>query len=172
MEPSTKRCVTCHVVRPLTDFNKRASAPDGLQARCRPCASLWYEANKVAHKANVRRRNERVRLEQRVLIEQYLLEHPCVECGEDDLRVLDFDHEDPATKVDEVVRLAGFGIAWERIEAEIAKCSVRCANCHRRRTAEMFGYWRHGAEERRRGLLHAAAGARLAALIGGGGTLE
>ena len=63
-------------------------------------------------------------------------------------------------------------ISWERVEAEIAKCSVRCANCHRRRTAEQFGYWRHGAEGRRREDLRAAAEARLITLTGGGGTLE
>jgi hypothetical protein len=28
------------------------------------------------------------------------------------------------------------------LKAEIAKCQVRCANCHRRRTAAQFGWWR------------------------------
>lgn len=103
---------------------------------------------------------------------RHLLAHPCVDCGEADLRVLDFDHEDRSGKIADVGRLASMNIAWSRIEAEIAKCSVRCANCHRRRTAEMFGYWRHGAEERRRGELRDAAGARLVLLTGTSGTLE
>jgi hypothetical protein len=29
---------------------------------------------------------------------------------------------------------------------EIDKCDVRCANCHRRRTAADFGWWRHMAQ--------------------------
>jgi hypothetical protein len=34
------------------------------------------------------------------------------------------------------------GMGWRTIEAEIAKCVVRCANDHRRRTARQFGWYR------------------------------
>jgi hypothetical protein len=151
-------------MRARSDYNKRAAAPDGLQPRCRSCSAAWYIANKVAHKANVFARNQRVRAQYKKRLADYLLEHPCVDCGEGDICVLDFDHEDPTQKVEEVSRLAGFGIAWERVEAEIAKCSVRCANCHRRRTAEMFGYWRAGVERDRRAASAARARARLESL--------
>jgi hypothetical protein len=30
---------------------------------------------------------------------------------------------------------------WSRVLLEIEKCDVRCANCHRRRTAQQYG-WR------------------------------
>lgn len=113
-----------------------------------------------------------MRIEHLQRLERHLLEHPCVDCGEPDLRVLDLDHEDRTTKVADIARLASMNIAWERIAAEIAKCSVRCANCHRRRTAEQLGYWRHAAEQRRHGRLREAAEGRLIALTGSGGTLE
>lgn len=165
---SSKRCVTCHRDRPLTDFNKRAKAQDGLQARCRDCAREWYLANRIKHMSNVRQRNNRVREENRAQLEQFLLGHPCTECGETDLRVLDLDHDDPGDKLTEVGRLMASSLPWRRIEAEIAKCTVRCANCHRRRTAEQLGYWRQAAELRRRGDMAAAAQARLTAVLGSG----
>ena len=67
------------------------------------------------------------------IILDHLLEHPCVDCGEGDPVVLDFDHigNDKAANVSWLART---GATWDRIEAEIAKCEVRCANCHRRRT--------------------------------------
>lgn len=160
-----KRCVTCHLLQPLSQYNKRAAARDGLQARCRACSRAWYVANSDDHKARARARNDRVRAEKRVLYEAFLQEHPCVDCGEQDLRVLELDHEDRAEKLIEVGRIVGSGMSWARVMEEIAKCSVRCANCHRRRTAEQMGYWRHAAEANRRARLATAAEQRLSALL-------
>ena len=39
-------------------------------------------------------------------------------------------------------RLARGGLSWDVVEAEIGKCEVRCANCHRRRTAVQLGAYR------------------------------
>ena len=120
MDPTGKLCVTCHVLRPLSDFNKRASAVDGLQARCRTCAREWYVANRIQHMANVRQRNERVRGQNKLLLEQFLLQNPCADCGEPDLRVLDLDHDDPGDKVTEVGRLLASALSWERAAARVA----------------------------------------------------
>lgn len=95
----------------------------------------------------------------------YLLEHPCVDCGEADVRVLEFDHDDPASKLDEVTRLANVSLPWWRVEAEIAMCSVRCANCHRRKTMEEGGFWRAGVERDRRAELLVATAHRLELIL-------
>ena len=160
-----KRCSTCHEVRPLDDFNVRRAAHDGRQDRCRDCARRWYLQNKNEHMRRVRDRNKRVRAENQELLANYLLAHPCVDCGEADVRVLDFDHEDPAKKTQEVGRLSTFGLPWSRILTEIEKCSVRCANCHRRRTSAMSGWWRSAVEERRQQCLHERAAERLRAVL-------
>src|SRR5207244_10822490 len=64
---------------------------------------------------------------------------PCVECGVTDPLVLDFDHRAPSTKRMAVSSLLRYA-SWSALESEIAKCDVRCANDHRRRTAEQFGW--------------------------------
>ena len=69
----------------------------------------------------------------RALVHAYLHSHPCVDCGETDTVVLEFDHV-RGTKVRDVSQMVRDGPKWEKIEEEIAKCEVRCANCHRRVT--------------------------------------
>jgi hypothetical protein len=160
-----KVCTTCHVLRPVADFNVRRSAPDGLQSRCRTCARAWYVVHRTQHAGKVQLRNKRVRAENQALLGKYLLEHPCVDCGEADVRVLDFDHEDPSQKTADVGRLATCRLPWARVAAEIEKCSVRCANCHRRRTALVRGYWRAGVERGRREMLLEQVTSRLATVL-------
>ena len=72
----------------------------------------------------------------------YLQEHPCVDCGEADPVVLQFDHV-RGEKTTEVSRLLGPGFSVAGILREIEKCDVRCANCHARRTAIQRDYYRY-----------------------------
>ena len=70
------------------------------------------------------------------LMIEYLREHPCCDCGEEDPVVLDFDHLPGRGKRFEIARAVNASTrAWSTILQEIAKCEVVCANCHRRRTA-------------------------------------
>jgi hypothetical protein len=91
----------------------------------------WYRSHAVEHIARVARRNEELKRENRQRILAYLKEHPCVDCGETDPIVLDFDHVRGKKKAP-VSRLlkCDWSIVWE----EIQKCEVRCANDHRRAT--------------------------------------
>ena len=167
MDPG-KRCCTCHELRPIGDYNVRASASDGLQSRCRSCSRECYVANREGHLANTRRRTVATRLGYKRRIGEYLTEHPCVDCGETDLRVLDFDHDvGTEKKADIAALIAGCG-RWSDIEAEIAKCSVRCADCHRRVTSERAQDWRHRLVATLHQDRSATAARRLMAVLGGG----
>lgn len=66
---------------------------------------------------------------------EYLRTHPCVVCGEPDPVVLEFDHV-RGEKRAEVSALLMKITNWKAVLAEIEKCDVVCANCHRRRTAK------------------------------------
>lgn len=64
---------------------------------------------------------------------QFYKNHPCVDCGEKDPRVLDFDHLN--NKKYNVSSLLRREYSWDSILEEANKCEVRCANCHRKKTA-------------------------------------
>lgn len=66
----------------------------------------------------------------------FLREHPCTVCGEADPVVLDFDHL--SGKWREVTVMANVS-GRVNLLAEMAKCRVLCANCHRRHTASQAG---------------------------------
>jgi len=154
MEPSnTKLCPRCGQTLELAAFNFKHRATGRRQPYCRACSRLYirehYERNKPYYieKAVRRNRIQRRELMDRVL--EYLLAHPCVDCGESDPVVLDFDHLDRSTKRWNIAARIGYGLGWRTIQAEIAKCVVRCANCHRRRTARQFGWYRLMAQPSR-----------------------
>lgn len=102
----------------------------------------WYHRHKAEHNRKVRERKERIVEENKPKLLAYLAEHPCVGCGEADPIVLHFDHKDDVDKEEAVTRLFYTGYSWEKVLEEIAKCVVRCANCHARRTAKQFGFWK------------------------------
>jgi Putative ATPase subunit of terminase (gpP-like) len=72
-----------------------------------------------------------------------LTDRGCVDCGVRDPRVLEFDHV--GSKRFSVMSGVWLGYAAERLKDEIARCAVRCTNCHRLRTAERRGSFRFQA---------------------------
>lgn len=98
----------------------------------------YYEANKAKVKARTREYTTRVRKAVREWIRDYLREHPCVDCGETNPVVLEFDHV-RGTKLFNVGEATSKGYSLKRVQAEVEKCEVRCANCHRQKTYKEAG---------------------------------
>jgi len=92
-----------------------------------------------AEDARTRRAND----ENKRRLYAYLSSHPCVDCGEIDIRCLEFDRV-RSNKAYNIATLIKNAASWSKIEAEIAKCEVRCANCHRIKTLERGKWWRFG----------------------------
>lgn len=60
---------------------------------------------------------------------------PCTDCGiKYPSYVMDFDHRDPTSKHCKVSSACERGLSVAKIQAEIDKCDLVCANCHRIRT--------------------------------------
>jgi len=149
-EVPAKGCGTCKQVKPLTDFNRKSSRTDGRQEVCRECnrasSRRYYRENREHHLVVIRARTQAQRDESRAFVGNYLARHPCVDCGITDMRVLDFDHRPQCDKRDGVMQLVRDGFSIAIIAEEIAKCDVRCRNCHAIVTYERMGTtWRSAA---------------------------
>jgi hypothetical protein len=134
-----KVCSVCKMWKPLGAFHRKTKSRDGRQSRCKPCNIAGqirvHAENPELCRQRISRRHRRVVDELRGLLFEYLCNHPCVDSGERDPVVMEFDHV-RGTKVANVSALV-FGLKrWSTILEEIAKCDVVCANCHRRRTAQ------------------------------------
>lgn len=141
-------CTRCRRFLPASAFPRRRRDGDELQPWCRACFAVvngaYYYANRAHEIARVTRNIARARAAAREFVAAYLATHPCVDCGETDRVVLEFDHVGP--KRMDISKMVAAGYPCNAIEAEIDKCEVRCGNDHRRKTEERR---RAQAEDRR-----------------------
>ena len=134
------RCYRCEKLKPADDFAWRRKGRGQRDSLCRPCRSEYgkehYAANRERYIEQARASKEALRLERTRYLLEYFKAHPCVDCGERDPVVLEFDHlRDKSFAIG--AKLVQF--AWQTVLDEIEKCEVVCANCHRRRTAQRRG---------------------------------
>lgn len=100
-----------------------------------------YERNKAAYVKRAVAHKKKVADLIRDYIIEYLKDNPCVDCGEDDPIVLEFDH----VSDDKSFNIGSYRAesrTMKSVKAEIEKCEVRCCNCHRRMTYKRSG-WTH-----------------------------
>jgi len=143
--PSNEKvCPICKVSKPLRDFPIRSCVTPRPNAYCKPCQRLYsrdhYRRNAKAHNQRRMANQRRYLVRNSALMVDYLIGRSCVDCGEGDPTVLEFDHVRGRKSFDVSTMVRG-GFSWQRILLEIAKCELRCANCHRRQTAARF--WKH-----------------------------
>ena len=147
---TTKSCANqdCSEINPqsISNFNKRAKSPDGLQIYCKTCNSDKLKAHYKNQPERYKEKNKRRKRSRQEFIIAYLLGHPCIDCGESDIVVLEFDHV-RGSKRKELATLVLDGVSLETLKEEIAKCDVVCANCHRRRTAKRLGSYKLGVDD-------------------------
>jgi hypothetical protein len=145
----TRRCGRCGHSKPPAEFAWRRKARGQRDNYCRGCRAEYkqehYAANRARYIAAALRRNQAIARERAAYLVEFFADHRCVDCGESDPLVLEFDH----------LRDKSFGISkglrdhsWQAVLDEIDKCDVVCANCHRRRTAIRAGFARAAIAQR------------------------
>ena len=147
--PLLRTCARCQVSKPLSEFPVKNAARGTFSSYCRPCRSEYgkehYARNKPYYMAKNHRARPQGRQRNRDLVQEFLKTRACVDCGETNPVVLDFDHVDPGTKRSTIGAMLSRSTT-AAVRREMAKCVIRCANCHRRRTAAQFGSYRLGEE--------------------------
>src|SRR5689334_902136 len=124
-----KRCGRCGKVRLLKFFNKRRE--NQLQAYCQDCQKAANQSHYLNNKQSHLEKAYKRRAHLRQLINE-TKSKPCADCGISyPFYVMDFDHrEDKNFAISQAWRSR----SWSTVLAEIEKCDVVCANCHRLRT--------------------------------------
>lgn len=134
-----KTCRKCKTDKSLDEFDLHARGKDGRQLYCKSCRKIhnaeYYKRTPERNPQRVAHSAKTVATNQAYILE-YLKVHPCVDCGNIDVRVLEFDH----VRGEKLFNISeSFWRKQEKIANEIAKCEVRCANCHRIVTFERLG---------------------------------
>lgn len=104
------------------------SNPERQKAYLKEWNKKFYEKNKAATYARVKKRRNEIRR----WLDEYRSTLSCVKCGESHPACLDFHHRDSKTKEFGLGNISGWGYGKQKLLREIEKCEVLCANCHRK----------------------------------------
>jgi hypothetical protein len=127
------------------EYSWRFKALGKRDAICKECRKVYNDQYfngpaKERHLQQVRERKQAAREHAREYVLNYLSNHSCQECGESDVRMLEFHHV--GDKEETISKMVGEGYSVERIQRELDKTIVLCANHHRVLTIEERGWFR------------------------------
>lgn len=145
-----KTCTKCGETKNEADYFVKDSKTGRLHAQCKSCYKEHRKTYQKDHyvryhqeylkRAKLRR--ETLRLEFRANMLDYLDGKVCEECGETDIRTFEFAHIDATAKAFGISQAVRLGRSWSEVLSEICKCRILCANCHKKETAEQFGWYK------------------------------
>ena len=141
-----KTCSKCGIEKEVADFPWK-SKPRGVRGSwCKACQREYslghYKDNTTKYLDKAKISNAKAIKRNKEFIVEYLRNNSCVDCGEIDIEVLQFDHIE---LVGQKAPRAGYFLSssLETLRNEIARCQVRCGNCHIRRTRQQLGFFRN-----------------------------
>ena len=139
-------CSTCKEELSENCFSWKNKEKKTKNSICKKCHSEYrkkhYRRNETKYKEKAKKNNTLYKKRNQQFLVSYLKEHPCVDCGESNILVLEFDHQE--NKEECISKIVGSSHSLNRLKEEIEKCKVRCANCHRIKTAKEQGYYKLG----------------------------
>lgn len=137
-DKTSKICKKCEIRKDISEFHKMRN---GHKTKCKDCCSeIARNYNRDRVVTLNEQRTMAIREPNRLFISLYLKQRSCVDCGEDNWLVLEFDHikGDKYRNVSELMN----SHSVEKVVEEVLKCEVVCGNCHKLRTMNRIGSWR------------------------------
>lgn len=128
----TKVCTCCKADKEIEAFNFKNKAKGVRSSYCAECGKKKTAADYAKNPSAYMERNKARKAESRALMVEIKAGLKCEVCGESHPATLDFHHRDPKQKEANIGHMVNRGFSKEAILAEIAKCKVVCANCHRK----------------------------------------
>jgi hypothetical protein len=137
-----KKCLGCNEEKISTEFAKDSRNKDGYNYRCKLCNNYYKQKLYRLDPNNKKKnniRNTKKRIINRLYVYNILCNSKCIDCGDTRWQVLDFDHVRGEKLGNISIMVHDNSI--KRIQEEIDKCDIRCANCHRIKTSEQLNYY-------------------------------
>ena len=132
-------CLGCNKIKVSDELYK-----NGKYIKTDKCKKCTNKKHREVYKKNIgvkriekKEISRKRRVQSRIKLLGYLSMHPCVDCGESNPVVLEFDHQEK--KKINVSQMGNY--KWESILKEIKKCEVRCSNCHKIKTSQEQGWY-------------------------------
>ena len=137
-------CNKCLKEKLAVDFSYKNRDKRILSKICKTCHSLYRRSHYLKNKEKYILKANKWNLKQKQILSKYIFnklsQSHCYDCGEKDILVLEFDHiSDKKLGISEMYKNS---YSLKSLEKELKRCVVRCANCHRRKTAKEKGYWK------------------------------
>jgi hypothetical protein len=145
-----RTCSKCHKRLHKTEFFMRSVIKSLYHSQCKGCYKhqrensypKHYKARGEAYRKRALSSQARKRAEFHTRMLEVLRSQACSRCGEDDIRVLEFDHVDKSEKSFSISQSIRLNKSWDETVSEMQKCQILCANCHKKRTAVQFNWYK------------------------------
>jgi hypothetical protein len=137
------RCSSCKHKKSEDEFSWSNKNEGIRNNRCKECQRKLGKQHYIENKSNYLDTQRVIRDRNKKFICDYLADKFCVDCNEDDIVVLEFDHIDPTKKDISVSNAIDNKWSLKRLLNEISKCEIRCSNCHKKRHARESNSYRY-----------------------------
>jgi len=127
---TSKECCVCKQTKSISEFAVKSRVDSRWANECKSCHRAMRRANYVANREQGIQQAKAATEKRKAAYKALKSGLRCERCGFSHPAALHFHHTHPTTKEFGLAAAVRRGFSEARIQAEIAKCVVLCANCH------------------------------------------